>query len=83
MGFQSNGINYVKLEGVRKDKEYNDPVVQFKNDPSIAVFMLNSRSQSAGLTLVAARHVILVEPLLYHGVEAQAISRVHRYFFSL
>ena len=69
-------FGFLKFENRKKGKA--DPVYRFKNDPSIAVFMLNSRNQSSGLTLVAASHVILVEPLLYHGVEAQAISRIHR-----
>jgi E3 ubiquitin-protein ligase SHPRH len=40
--------------------------------------MLNAASQSSGLTLVAATHVLLVEPSLNPASEQQAIHRVHR-----
>jgi E3 ubiquitin-protein ligase SHPRH len=44
----------------------------------IMCFMLNSHSQSSGLTLLAATHVFLIEPLLNIGLELQATHRVHR-----
>lgn len=44
----------------------------------IAAFLLHTKSQAAGLTLVRAEHVILVEPLLHPALELQAVGRVHR-----
>nr|KAJ3419178.1 hypothetical protein HK105_007307 [Polyrhizophydium stewartii] len=84
--FRDNGIGYVKMEGtgwtpVRGEmrlKKRGQSVTEFRDDPSIAAFMLNAKSQSSGLTLVRATHVILVEPLLNRGIELQAIHRVHR-----
>ena len=32
----------------------------------------------AGLTLTAARHVVLLEPFMKTGEEAQALNRCHR-----
>lgn len=52
-------------------------VVEFSNDPTLTAFLLNSRSQSSGLTLVAASHVFIVEPIL-SGLDQQAINRIHR-----
>ena len=42
------------------------------------VFLLHASSAAAGLTLTAARHVLLVEPFLRAGEEAQALNRCHR-----
>ncbi|KAJ3298009.1 Calcium-transporting ATPase 10, plasma membrane-type [Borealophlyctis nickersoniae] len=79
-GLTNNNLRWVKLEGGSraKGKGKGHAAVRFKEDPEIAVFMLNARSQSAGLTLVAATHVFLVEPVVNAGLEAQAINRVHR-----
>ncbi|KAJ3055803.1 hypothetical protein HK097_009186 [Rhizophlyctis rosea] len=67
-----NHIGFVKLEGgTVKGKGKGAAVVKFKTDPNVAVFMLNARNQSAGLTLVSATHVILVEPVIAVGLEMQ------------
>ena len=74
LSLERNGLKYVRLEGAGK----KNAVVQFRNDPETRVFLLNANSQSAGLTLVSATHVFLVEPVLNPAVELQAINRVHR-----
>ena len=72
---KKNNIGFVKLEGGSgKGKSKGVAVVKFKTDPNIAAFMLNARSQSAGLTLVSATHVILVEPLVAVGLEMQGMN---------
>ena len=42
------------------------------------VLLMPLRHGSAGLTLIEANHVVLVEPCLNPGTELQAINRVHR-----
>jgi hypothetical protein len=88
----ANGIQNVRLEGSNKMRATiqfrSDPAVKVAHGgrlrpprspaPRAQVFMLNSHSQSSGLTLVAATHVFLVEPLLNPAMEQQAIHRVHR-----
>jgi E3 ubiquitin-protein ligase SHPRH len=39
---------------------------------------MSLKTDSSGLTLVAATHVFLLEPSLNPAVEAQAVNRVHR-----
>ena len=47
-------------------------LTEFHTDPNAAVFLLSLRSGGAGLTLVAANHVVLCEPCIDSQVEAQA-----------
>ncbi|KAK9373080.1 SNF2 family N-terminal domain-containing protein [Lipomyces chichibuensis] len=51
---------------------------EFKSNPEVMCFLLHAKSQSSGLTLINATHVILCEPLFNTALELQAISRVHR-----
>lgn len=77
--FDSNDIEYVRFGTQSTDsKQRSEAPSRFKNDPNIKVFMLNARSQCAGLTLVSATHIFFVEPSLHPGVEWQAMGRVHR-----
>ncbi|KAI8926557.1 SNF2 family N-terminal domain-containing protein [Entophlyctis helioformis] len=84
---QSNGIGYMTMEGYGYDaatqrnervKRKGQSVTRFMMGDGISVFMLNAKSQSSGLTLVCATHVMMVEPLLNRSIERQAINRVHR-----
>jgi E3 ubiquitin-protein ligase SHPRH len=80
-------IGWISLEGKGWDPINSKPfgiqkkgqsVSKFINSPSVSCFMLHAKSHSAGLTLVAATHVFLIEPFLYKGYEQQALARVHR-----
>jgi E3 ubiquitin-protein ligase SHPRH len=44
----------------------------------VKVILLHAKTDSAGLTLVRATHVFLMEPLLNPAIELQAVARVHR-----
>ena len=46
--------------------------------PSCRVFLLHAGAAAAGLTLVAAQHVFLMEPFATPGQELQALNRCHR-----
>lgn len=71
-----NGIKHVRLE--TGGKAGASAVDNFKNDSSVNVLILHSEAQSSGLNLVCATHVFLLEPLVNHAMELQAIGRVHR-----
>jgi SNF2 family DNA or RNA helicase len=53
-------------------------VSRFLEDPAISVIFLHSLGHAAGLTLVNAADVFLIEPLLNPMIEMQAVTRVHR-----
>ena len=42
------------------------------------MLLLNTRSGANGLNLIEATHIFFLEPVINPGVEAQAVSRVHR-----
>ncbi|KAI8347315.1 SNF2 family N-terminal domain-containing protein [Blakeslea trispora] len=75
-GLKTNGINFIGLNTSAALNRNN--VTKFQNDPDMDVILLHARSQSSGLTLVAAHTVFIVEPVLNTSLEKQAISRVHR-----
>lgn len=51
---------------------------QFIADESKTVLLMLLKTTSAGLTLVVANNVFLLEPSLDPAVEQQAVGRVHR-----
>ena len=53
-------------------------IARFRDDPSVQVLLLHAGSAAAGLTLTQADLVVLLEPFLSPGDEAQAANRVHR-----
>ncbi|KAJ3312124.1 hypothetical protein HDV04_003378 [Boothiomyces sp. JEL0838] len=76
-----NEIGHISLEGKGWDpvqgkksnfmKRKGNSVIEFQTNPNVAVFMLNAKSQSSGLTLVSATHIFLIEPVLQKGVIQQ------------
>lgn len=52
-------------------------LAEFRDNPEVKVFFLNSKSQSTGLTLTQANHVFLLEDI-EPAHELQAIGRAHR-----
>ncbi|CAK9783442.1 hypothetical protein CC85DRAFT_282178 [Cutaneotrichosporon oleaginosum] len=73
--FRANSIKYVSLDANTKK---NSVVEKFQADKSIMVFLLHAERESAGLTLTSCGVVHLLEPVLQHSFELQAIGRVDR-----
>jgi E3 ubiquitin-protein ligase SHPRH len=71
----ANNIKFVSFD---RNTKRNDVVQQFHADPSINVFLLHAERESAGLTLTSCGVVHLLEPVLHHSYELQAIGRVDR-----
>ena len=63
---------------VRPEDAAARAVARFRDDPACRVLLLHAGSAAAGLTLTHADLVILLEPFLSPGDEAQAANRVHR-----
>eukprot|EP00593_Proboscia_inermis_P005035 CAMPEP_0171302488 /NCGR_PEP_ID=MMETSP0816-20121228/11878_1 /TAXON_ID=420281 /ORGANISM="Proboscia inermis, Strain CCAP1064/1" /LENGTH=201 /DNA_ID=CAMNT_0011780989 /DNA_START=34 /DNA_END=639 /DNA_ORIENTATION=- len=69
--------NSIAFESPKGTKSFGDCVRKFRSGKCF-VLVMNVKSGGEGLTLVEATHVFMVEPLLHHGLDMQAISRVHR-----
>lgn len=76
LALQTNGIRFVQLLGGRQAARR--AVQAFRDDDEARVFLLSHRVGAAGLTLVRANHVFLLEPALEPAIEQQAVARVHR-----
>jgi SNF2 family DNA or RNA helicase len=70
----ANGIRHVRATS---SKETGDFVNRFRAVDCTAL-LLNVKHGAEGLTIVEATHVFMVEPLMNHGLDLQAISRVCR-----
>ncbi|KAI9894478.1 MAG: hypothetical protein M1814_003236 [Vezdaea aestivalis] len=69
--FRLFGINAIGFDAP-------DAAATFISDPTLQAFLLHAKAAASGLTLNAATHVILTEPLTNPAIELQAIARVHR-----
>lgn len=50
----------------------------FSNDPEVKCILISLMAGSMGLNLVAANHVLMVDPWWNPAVEEQALDRIHR-----
>ncbi|ESK91489.1 snf2 family helicase [Moniliophthora roreri MCA 2997] len=70
-----NGIRSIRIDrGARGE----GPVIKFKNDPDILVMLLHGERENAGLNITCASRVFLLESVVHHGFEVQAIARIDR-----
>jgi len=51
---------------------------RFRSDPDILVLLLHGERENAGLNVTCASRVFLVESVVHHGFEVQAIARIDR-----
>ncbi|XP_067947672.1 E3 ubiquitin-protein ligase SHPRH-like [Watersipora subatra] len=72
-----NDITYQYLGG-KYGRGYEEKLNDFRCNTGIEALLLPIASGANGLNLTDASHVLLLEPLLHAGREAQAIGRIHR-----
>ncbi|KAK4514830.1 glucosidase II [Mucor velutinosus] len=77
-GLEANGIQCTNIDTGAGSAASKNKVARFQQDPDMNVILLHARSQSSGLTLVAAHTAFIVEPVLNESLEKQAINRIHR-----
>jgi len=70
----ANSIHYVRPASIKKF----GAAMRYFRTSNCHVLLLNIKHGAEGLTLVEANHVFMIEPLLNHSMDAQAINRIHR-----
>ncbi|KAJ6625017.1 SNF2 family N-terminal domain-containing protein [Mycena sp. CBHHK59/15] len=72
---RENGISCLRIDQNRK----GEPAVKrFKDDDDILVLLLHGERENAGLNVTCASRVFLLESVVHHAFEIQAIARIDR-----
>lgn len=72
------GWKYRRFDGTMSATARNDAVLGFTDEPECRILLVSLRAGNAGLNLVAANQVIIMDPFWNPYVEEQAIDRAHR-----
>jgi hypothetical protein len=77
--FRSNEIRFTSCFNRQRDFEQQGSGIEaFRHDSSLRFLLMPLHLGAEGLDLIVANHVFLLEPLLNHNQEAQAINRIDR-----
>ena len=75
---QALTANTVSLVKASSRAKIGEALTTFRTNEDCTVLMLNVKHGAEGLTVLEARHVLMLEPLLNHALDMQAINRVSR-----
>lgn len=78
IGMEEHKFRYLRYDGSMNFDERDENVKTFSEDPRETILLVSLMAGNAGLNLVAASHVIILEPFWNPFVEDQAIDRAHR-----
>jgi E3 ubiquitin-protein ligase SHPRH len=70
-----NGIRSIRIDQNRGKVTASQ---RFKDDGEISVLLLHGERENAGLNVTCASRVFLLESVVHHGFEIQAIARIDR-----
>ncbi|KAE9973687.1 hypothetical protein BLS_003475 [Venturia inaequalis] len=72
------GYQYTRYDGSMSPSDRNASVEAFKTDPSCRVMLVSLKAGNAGLNLIQASQVIILDPFWNPYIAEQAIDRAHR-----
>ncbi|KAH0553208.1 hypothetical protein GP486_006618 [Trichoglossum hirsutum] len=72
------GWKYERYDGSMSSTKRNDAVIEFTDRPECKIMLVSLKAGNAGLNLVAASQVIILDPFWNPYIEEQAIDRSHR-----
>ncbi|OCH83870.1 hypothetical protein OBBRIDRAFT_786844 [Obba rivulosa] len=70
-----NGITCLRID---QNRGKQNAAKRFRTDPTISVLLLHGERENAGLNVTCAQRVFLVESVVNHAFEVQAIARIDR-----
>lgn len=73
-----HNLDHRCIYGGTSAKKRGEAIEAFMNDPPTRIFLLTAKAGGVGITLTAATHVYICEPLLNPALELQAIGRSRR-----
>jgi len=71
---KENNIKFIRPKG---GKQFGEDVRLFRSS-DCPILLLNVKNGAEGLTLVEANHAFMLDAILNHSIDAQAINRIHR-----
>ncbi|WVZ87282.1 hypothetical protein U9M48_033943 [Paspalum notatum var. saurae] len=74
----SNHIEFRRLDGSMPLNVRERAVKEFNTDPEVRVMIMSLKAGNLGLNMVAACHVIMLDPWWNPSSEDQAVDRAHR-----
>jgi SNF2 family DNA or RNA helicase len=75
---QDAGYQYTRYDGSMSPVDRNASVEAFKHNPLCRVMLVSLKAGNAGLNLIAASQVIILDPFWNPYIAEQAIDRAHR-----
>ncbi|KAM0333498.1 hypothetical protein ACHAQA_002161 [Verticillium albo-atrum] len=71
-------VDHVRYDGEMKMKNRTQAAKKFRETPETKLMLLSLKAGNAGLNLVQASRVIILDPFWNPYIEMQAVDRVHR-----
>ncbi|KAF9871544.1 hypothetical protein CkaCkLH20_10955 [Colletotrichum karsti] len=80
VAIKKEGLNvkHCRYTGEMTMSQRDDCAFKFTSDPSMKVMFVSLRAGNAGLNLVAASNVVIMDPFWNPYIEMQAVDRAHR-----
>lgn len=78
LSLNRNLINFRRLDGSMSLDVRGAAVEEFKTDPEVRVMLMSLKAGNLGLNMIAACHVIMLDPWWNPYAEDQAVDRAHR-----
>ncbi|KAK7962443.1 uncharacterized protein PG986_003268 [Apiospora aurea] len=75
---QDLGLRFRRYDGGMSAKQRDEAVQQFREDPNVKVMVTSLKAGNAGLNLVCASRVIILDPFWNPFIEKQAVDRTYR-----
>ncbi|RPD76905.1 hypothetical protein L226DRAFT_459082 [Lentinus tigrinus ALCF2SS1-7] len=72
---KANGISCLRID---QNTGRQNAAKKFRTDPTISVLLLHGERENAGLNVTCASRVFLLESVVHHAFEVQAIARIDR-----